>query len=99
MSADFVEIGFKPSDIIPDLLQLRKNQLRLLGNMEAPKPHQNDLQVGVKSVGRDGNDLLGKTVFVQIAFFSHDQFVVDVFGRNVHQSEIESLLIGQNVFF
>ena len=57
-------------------------------------------EVNVKRVGGDGDDFFLSGVGGDIDLvFGEEGFVIDVFGGDVHEGEIESSLGGEDVFF
>src|SRR5205823_13198219 len=58
--------------------------------------------MGVERIGRNGDDLLFAAVGVQglaLGVGGHEKFVVNAFGGDKHEREIERAFLGNDVFF
>src|SRR6266851_1809184 len=57
--------------------------------------------MGIQSIGGDGDHAFGPAILVQgyaFCIFGHEQLIVDAFGRDEHQRNVQSSFAGENVF-
>src|SRR5262249_31107632 len=99
--ADHIEGIPELIDVAADTSETALDLPRVLLDLKTAQAEHDHLQIGIEAVGRDRNDVpadgvRGGRVLLDVLVL-HDDLVIDVLGRNVHQGEVEGALVGQDV--
>ena len=97
------EVLFKPRYESSYAFELLNNMFSVLADFQAIKSEQDDHKIGIEGVGGNGYNFLFKGVSLYRfvfdgAFISNGEFVIDIFSGDVHESVIDCIFFGADVF-